>query len=147
MAVWKYAAIAALSAGLGLPGLAGASAAGGGSTASGGTLRIAASDVGFVDPTLDKDDSLELATQLWLVSYPDREDPGSNRVIPEAAEGLPTISKDRRTYVFTIRKGLRFSDGKPVAAANFAFGLTRALRPEFESLPPSGWQTSSAQSP
>ena len=54
-------------------------------------------------------------------------------VIPEAAEALPTISKDRRTYVFTIRKGLRFSDGTPVTAAHFAFGLARAFRPWFGS--------------
>ena len=101
--------------------------------ASGGTLRIAAFDVGSVDPTLDQDFSLEFATFLRLVSYPDREGPGSNRVIPEAAEALPTISRDRRTYVFTIRKGLRFSDGTPVTAANFAFGLARAFRPEFGS--------------
>jgi peptide/nickel transport system substrate-binding protein len=131
MAVRKYAAIAALSAGLGLSGLAGASPAGVESAASGGTLRIAAFDVGLVDPTLDKDDSLELATQLWLVSYPDRE--GANRVIPEAAEALPTISRDRRRYVFTIRKGLRFSDGTPVTAKHFAFGLARAFQPEFGS--------------
>ena len=59
--------------------------------------------------------------------------PGSNRVIPEAAEALPTISRDRRTYVFTIRKGLRFSDGTPVTAAHFAFGLARAFGPGFGS--------------
>jgi peptide/nickel transport system substrate-binding protein len=133
MAVRKYAAIAALSAGLGLSGLAGASPARGERAASGGILRIAARDVGFVDPTLGQDASLELATQLRLVGYPDREGPGSNRVIPEAAEALPTISRDRRTYLFTIRKGLRFSDGTPVTAAHFAFGLARAFRPEFES--------------
>jgi peptide/nickel transport system substrate-binding protein len=133
MAVRKYAAIAALSVGLVLWGLAGASPAGVESGASGGTLRIAARDVGLVDPTLDQDPSLEFATLLRLVSYPDREGPGSNRVIPEAAERLPTISKDRRTYVFTIRKGLRFSDGTPVTAAHFAFGLARAFRPEFGS--------------
>jgi peptide/nickel transport system substrate-binding protein len=133
MAVRKYAAIAALSVGLGLSSLAGASPARVESAASGGTLRIAAVGVGSVDPTLDQDLSLEYATFLRLVSYPDREGPGSNRVIPEAAEGLPTISRDRRTYVFTIRKGLRFSNGTPVTAAHFAFGLARAFRPEFGS--------------
>jgi peptide/nickel transport system substrate-binding protein len=34
------------------------------------------------------------------------------------------------TYAFTIRAGLRFSDGRPVTAASFAYSLNRALRPE-----------------
>jgi peptide/nickel transport system substrate-binding protein len=132
MTVWKCASTAALFAGLGLLGLAAASPAGGDPAASGGTLRIGAGDIGHLDPTLPDDEQFT-AAQLKLFGYPDREGPGSNRLIPEAAERLPTVSRDRRTYTFTIRKELRFSDGTSVAAANFAFGLARALRPEFGS--------------
>jgi ABC-type transport system substrate-binding protein len=132
MAVWKCPSIAALSAGLGLLGLAASFSRGGDPAASGGTLRIGAGDIGLLDPTFPSDLRFS-ATQLKLFGYPDREGPGSNRLIPEAAERLPTISRDRRTYTFIIRKELRFSDGTSVAAANFAFGLARALRPEFGS--------------
>jgi ABC-type transport system substrate-binding protein len=51
----------------------------------------------------------------------------------EAAAAPPTVSRDRRTYVFTVRTGLRFSDGSPLTAANFAAGLRRILHPAMRS--------------
>ena len=42
-------------------------------------------------------------------------------------------SKDGKTYTFTVRKGLRFSDGSPVTAAAFKRALERNLSPEMGS--------------
>src|SRR5262249_55507864 len=52
---------------------------------------------------------------------------------PEAAAGPPAISRDGRTYVFTVRRGLRFSDGSPLTAGNFARALDRVLNPAMAS--------------
>lgn len=40
-----------------------------------------------------------------------------------------TISPDGLKYSFTLRDGLKFSDGKPVTAADYAYSINRALDP------------------
>jgi peptide/nickel transport system substrate-binding protein len=49
------------------------------------------------------------------------------------AVGLPRISRDQRTYTFTLRNGFRFSDGTPVRASAFAQAIHRTLAPGVES--------------
>jgi peptide/nickel transport system substrate-binding protein len=44
-----------------------------------------------------------------------------------------TVSKDGKTYTFFIRHGMKFSDGKPVTAANFKWAYTRILSPKVQS--------------
>jgi peptide/nickel transport system substrate-binding protein len=64
-----------------------------------------------------------------------RDGPGQmgESVQPEAAVGPPQVSADGRTYVFTVRSGLRFSDGSALTAANFARALSRVLDPGMRS--------------
>src|ERR687888_66867 len=50
--------------------------------------------------------------------------------VPEAATGYPRRSHDRRTYTFTIRRGLRFASGAPLTARNFEYGINRGLNPK-----------------
>jgi peptide/nickel transport system substrate-binding protein len=73
------------------------------------------------------------ATCALLLMYPDEPAPARGRVIPEAAESLPKVRDGGRTYVFTVRRGLRFADGKPLTAANFKAALDRARNPELKS--------------
>ncbi|WP_100487474.1 peptide ABC transporter substrate-binding protein [Sporolactobacillus pectinivorans] len=40
----------------------------------------------------------------------------------DLAAGAPQISADKKTYTFTLRKGIKWSDGKPVTAQDFVFG-------------------------
>lgn len=47
---------------------------------------------------------------------------------PGLAE-LPKVSKDGRTYRFTLREGMKWSDGKAVTPQDFLFGLRTALSP------------------
>jgi peptide/nickel transport system substrate-binding protein len=72
------------------------------------------------------------------MAFRDAPAPSGLTVRPEAAVGFPQVSRDRRTYVFTVRKGLRFSDGSRLTAANFAHALGRvrnaAMRSEGASL-------------
>jgi peptide/nickel transport system substrate-binding protein len=67
---------------------------------------------------------IEYAVALKLLNYPDKS---SVKVEPEAATSLPAISNKGKTYTFTIRTGLRFSDGSRVTARNFAWAFDRIL--------------------
>jgi peptide/nickel transport system substrate-binding protein len=120
----------ALVAVLGLVVAAGAAARGGAADRPrGGTLQLAAG--GFpIDPTTSFASAVLNTTQLVLYSYPDTDSDGPARLVPQAAVGMPHVSRDGKTYTFTVRDGLRFSDGAPVTAASFAFSLNRAMRPE-----------------
>lgn len=51
------------------------------------------------------------------------------RVVPAAAESW-TLSPDRRTYTFHLRADARWSDGRPVTAADFVFSWRRAMLPD-----------------
>src|SRR5205823_10846668 len=57
---------------------------------------------------------------------------GTNRLVPEVASGF-WISNHGRTYTFTIRKGFRFSNGKPVTAKSFAYAIDRVANHELAS--------------
>jgi peptide/nickel transport system substrate-binding protein len=50
------------------------------------------------------------------------------KLIPGLATALPTVSADGKTYTMTMRPGLVFSNGKPVKASNFTYGIERALK-------------------
>src|SRR6266508_3705486 len=69
---------------------------------------------------------LEYATAATLFNYPDKEGYAGTLLQPEVAFGF-RLSRDGKTYSFTIRKGFRFSDGKPVTAKSFKFAIDRTL--------------------
>jgi peptide/nickel transport system substrate-binding protein len=72
---------------------------------------------------------LGYATCATLMAFRDAPAPGGYTVLPEAATGPPQVSHDGLTYVFTVRKGLRFSDGSSLNAGNFARALGRVKNP------------------
>lgn len=53
----------------------------------------------------------------------------NGKVKPAACEKY-TVSEDGLTYTFTLREGLKWSDGSFLTAEDYRFGLIRALRPE-----------------
>jgi len=48
--------------------------------------------------------------------------------VPDIATGAPKISDDQKTYTFTMRKDVKFSNGDPVKADDFIFSWNRAAR-------------------
>lgn len=58
------------------------------------------------------------------------------QIIPDIAERW-TVSGDGRTYIFYLRKGVRFLNGREVTAKDFKFSFERVLSPHFRS--PNTW--------
>jgi oligopeptide transport system substrate-binding protein len=130
------AGLLAATATAGPQGSSGASAASG-PAQKGGTFRYSLdTDIDYVDPALayySLSWQIEYATTALLMSYPDAPAPRGSRLVPEVAQGFPKISKDGKTYTFTLKKGVRFSNGAKVTAANYAAALNRNLNPKMAS--------------
>ena len=55
-------------------------------------------------------------------------------LVPDLALTLPRPADGGTTYTFTLRRGIRYSDGTPVRASDFRRGIVRQLR--FGAYPP-----------
>jgi oligopeptide transport system substrate-binding protein len=53
----------------------------------------------------------------------------TGKAIPGAAKEMPKVSADGKTYTFTLRDGLKYSDGRAVTAKDFQFGWQRTCDP------------------
>jgi ABC-type transport system substrate-binding protein len=98
---------------------------------TGGTLLVTVprSDFDDIDPSFAYTTgswAIEYSTALKLLNYPDAPTPSGSRLVPEGASSF-AVSRDGRTYTFTIRKGFRFSDGTPVRPRSYAYALNRAM--------------------
>jgi ABC-type oligopeptide transport system substrate-binding subunit len=75
---------------------------------------------------------VEYATAAKLYNYPDKAGPAGTQLVPEVASKF-TVSGNGKVYTFTVRKGFKFSNGKPVTAANFRYAIDRALNKDLAS--------------
>ena len=95
----------------------------------GGTFRIGfAGDVPAIDPAQAGPFTRGEIASLTCVTPMNYADVGAVRLAPEAATAPPRVSRDGRTYTFTIRRGLRFNTGEAVTARTFVATLNRNLR-------------------
>jgi peptide/nickel transport system substrate-binding protein len=103
----------------------------------GGTVVVEmTTDVDYIDPQLSyygETWKLEAATACKLLNWPDKEGAPGAIVTPEVAAGLPIISKDGKTYTFTIRSGFKFSNGQAVTAKSFVNAFNRFANPKMQS--------------
>ncbi|AQU87819.1 peptide ABC transporter substrate-binding protein [Komagataeibacter nataicola] len=103
-----------------------------GSPHRGGTLRLtAASASGTLDPQISYTSQyMQLAAVMYdgLLTYPKLEGPAGNQVVPDLAEAMPEPRDGGRTWVFTLREGIRFSDGAPVTVEDVAASLRRIFK-------------------
>ena len=86
------------------------------------------------DPALDSTwlaYQVEYATCATLLRHPDLAGPSGGQLRPEVAASMPTLSRDGRTYRFTIRPGYRFSppSNQPLIAETFRSSIERAVSP------------------
>jgi peptide/nickel transport system substrate-binding protein len=63
-----------------------------------------------------------------LLTYAHASGSAGSKVIPGLAEAMPKIGDGGRTYTLTLRKGLRYSNGKPVEASDFAAAIERLFK-------------------
>jgi DNA-binding SARP family transcriptional activator/ABC-type transport system substrate-binding protein len=63
-----------------------------------------------------------------LVAYRRTAGAAGATLVGALATDAPQPSRDGRTYVFTLRPGLRFSDGRPVRPEDFRASMERFLR-------------------
>src|SRR4051812_31862091 len=77
--------------------------------AKGGTLRVdLAADWNFIDPALNYSSNgwqMQYATLCKLLNFPDKEaTAGGTKISPEVATSLPAVSRNGKTYTFTLKK-------------------------------------------
>jgi len=63
-----------------------------------------------------------------LLTYRHKSGADGTELIPGLAQRLPRISPDGRRYRLVLRKGLVYSNGRPVAAGDFEYTIERAIR-------------------
>lgn len=91
--------------------------------------NVGTSDIAVMDPAQGLDANSAIAVNMvytGLVKF----DKNLN-VVPDQA--MWSISSDRKTYTFTLKSGITFSDGTPVTAQAYIYTLTRALLPQVNS--------------
>jgi peptide/nickel transport system substrate-binding protein len=98
----------------------------------GGTLRMVTSQpLNTIDPGLDNTVSpLQLAhlTHDSLVSFQVSAGPAGLRLVPDLAVALPRPQRGGREYTFRLRRGIVYSDGRPLRATDFRRGIERLFR-------------------
>ena len=95
----------------------------------GGVLKLADSSAAdYIDPQLSY--TADGLTEMWntyipLLTYKHASGTAGSTVIPGLAESLPKVTNGGKTYELTLRKGLKYSDGTPVKASDFAYAVKR----------------------
>ena len=89
-----------------------------------GTLKIGRDqDSVHMDPILVSQNA-----DVWILNNIHallvRNNPEATEIVPDLAESW-TISEDGLTYTFTLREGLKFSDGTPLKSSDAKFSITR----------------------
>ena len=96
----------------------------------GGKLRVLGGDPPTLDPALVSDTS-SARIVLELFSGLVRLD-NALQIVPDLAETWD-ITEGGTVYTFTIKDSAQFSDGTPVTASDFKYGMERAANPDTES--------------
>jgi peptide/nickel transport system substrate-binding protein len=84
--------------------------------------------IDFLDPSLSytvQGWSIMWNVYLPLLGYKHVNGPDGATLVPYLAQSLPKVSSDGKTYTFTLRKGLKYSNGTPVKASDFPATIER----------------------
>ena len=84
--------------------------------------------IDFLDPGLSytvQGWSIMWNVYLPLLGYKHVNGPDGATLVPYLAKALPDVSSDGKTYTFTLRSGLKYSDGTPVKASDFKKTIER----------------------
>jgi peptide/nickel transport system substrate-binding protein len=100
-------------------------------TVGGSATVVMSTPPDYLDPQLGY--TTEAAEADWiaytpLLTYRHKSGAGGTDLIPGLAQHLPQISPNGKRYVFMLRKGLVYSNGRPVRASDFTYTIERAIR-------------------
>jgi peptide/nickel transport system substrate-binding protein len=99
---------------------------------SGGTATVVSGTFPqSLDPSIDfttQGGEVHWLTHLGPYSFAHASGTAGTQIIPSVAQALPTVSDGGKTYSFTIRSGLKYSDGSPVKASDLTFAIERDLK-------------------
>ncbi len=116
-------------AAIGLNACADGGSSGGGSATEGGAVNVTMTSFpDYLDPQLSY--TLEgwevlYPTYTPLLTYAHKAGDAGTEVVPGLAKELPEISSDGLTYKLNLRKGMKYSDGTPIKASDFASTIQR----------------------
>jgi len=98
----------------------------------GGTLRLSSyQPSGTIDPQISYESDfwqVFFATQDGLLGFRKAEGKDGMTVVPDLAEALPEISDGGRTYLFKLRRGIRFSTGQEVGVNDVVASFQRMFK-------------------
>jgi len=77
--------------------------------------------------------TLESWEMLWntytpLLTYKHEKGEAGTDVVPALAKDMPQISPDGMTYKLTLRPNMKYSDGTPIKASDFAYSIKRLFK-------------------
>lgn len=93
-------------------------------------LKVTWGAVDYVDPAVAWSVAawgLLWNTHIGLVTYPHANGNAGGQPVPGLAEAMPKITDGGKTYTFKLRRGLKYSDGRPVKASDFIYTVKRAF--------------------
>src|SRR5262249_3239177 len=99
----------------------------------GGTLRVFSEGVAWgrcVGPALAPPVPARPPDLVYdgLVAYRRVSGPAGSALVPDLARAIPLPADAGRTYVFRLRSGVRFSDGRSVRASDVRASFVRLFR-------------------
>jgi peptide/nickel transport system substrate-binding protein len=98
----------------------------------GGTLHLVAKSAGgSLDPMVNytlQYWQLYQATYDGLLAFTKKAGQASFTVVPDLAAAMPKVSNGGKTYTFTLRKGIKFSDGSPVTTDDVVASFERIFK-------------------
>jgi ABC-type transport system substrate-binding protein len=101
-----------------------------GSGHRGGRLVIVDGGLDSLDPAIADDTNSNALIGLaydGLTAFRRVGGAAGTQVVPDLAAALPEATADSTTWSFHLRKGIRYSDGRPLRAADFRRALVRML--------------------
>jgi YVTN family beta-propeller protein len=98
---------------------------------TGGTLRVVSNTTpASIDPALIYPVYLanfSAFTYDTLVTFQKAAGASGLQIVPDLALAMPAVTRSGTVYTFTLRPGLRYSDGRPVRPADFRLAIERVL--------------------
>lgn len=98
----------------------------------GGTLNLSAvGSGGTLDPQINYTAQyIDFFVVIYdgLTGFRKARGAAGDEVVPDLAEAIPEAQDGGRTYVFRLRDGVRFSDGRPVTVEDVAASFRRIFR-------------------